>query len=129
MRTYTCKNCGKQNNWKYSTTNTYCNNKCQQEYQKTVNIQKWINGEDIQAERSTFRGYIAEKKGYFCDICKISDWNSSAITLQVDHIDGNAGNNNFNNLRLLCPNCHSQQSTWGGRNKGNGRAARGLPLH
>ena len=37
--------------------------------------------------------------------------------LQVDHIDGNYLNNLKDNLRFLCPNCHSQTSTWRGRNK------------
>jgi 5-methylcytosine-specific restriction endonuclease McrA len=128
MRTFICKNCNKENSWKHSTTNTYCDNKCQQEYQRTTNVQKWLSGENIKADRVTFRSYLSERKGYFCDVCKITDWNGVAIMLQVDHIDGNAGNNTFDNLRLLCPNCHSQQDNWGGRNRGNGRAARGLPL-
>lgn len=83
----------------------------------------------LLSERATLRKYIAITKGYCCSICELSEWNNSKITLIVDHINGDAGNNNPNNLRLLCPNCNSQTSTFAGRNKGFGRKSRGLPLH
>lgn len=44
--------------------------------------------------------------------CNItSTWLGNPITLEIDHIDGNPNNHSPNNLRLLCPNCHSQQPT------------------
>lgn len=41
-------------------------------------------------------------------------WNNRKITLQLDHIDGNRGNWELKNLRVLCPNCHTQTDnfTW-----------------
>lgn len=45
-------------------------------------------------------------------------WNGEKLTLQLDHIDGNRWNHLFNNLRLLCPNCHSQTETYCSSNKG-----------
>lgn len=55
---------------------------------------------------------------YKCSICSIKDWANKKLTLQLDHIDGNNKNNSFNNLRLLCPNCHSQTPTYCiGKNK------------
>ena len=44
-------------------------------------------------------------------------WNKKPISLQLDHIDGNHKDNRLENLRILCPNCHSQTETWGGKKK------------
>lgn len=52
-----------------------------------------------------------------CNECGISEWNGKEICLQLDHIDGNSHNHVFENLRLLCPNCHSQTDTYCGRNR------------
>lgn len=52
-----------------------------------------------------------------CAICgQASYWNGKPLRLQLDHIDGNAFNNLFDNLRILCPNCHTQTETFTGRN-------------
>lgn len=42
-------------------------------------------------------------------------WNGKPLVLQVDHIDGDNFNNEFNNLRILCGHCHSQTETYGNR--------------
>lgn len=52
-----------------------------------------------------------------CNICGISEWNNKSLTLHLDHEDGNSHNHALSNLRLLCPNCHSQTDTYCGRNK------------
>lgn len=44
-------------------------------------------------------------------------WNGVKLRLSVDHIDGVSDNNTVTNLRYLCPNCHSQTDTFGGKNK------------
>ena len=54
---------------------------------------------------------------YQCAICLISDWNGKSISLELDHIDGNSSNHSLENLRLLCPNCHSQTDTFRSKNK------------
>lgn len=54
---------------------------------------------------------------YKCLQCGISEWNNITIELHLDHIDGDCHNHMLSNLRLLCPNCHSQTETYCGKNK------------
>jgi hypothetical protein len=46
------------------------------------------------------------------------------VPSEVDHIDGNYKNNSLDNLRLLCPNCHSLSCNYKNLNKGRGREKR-----
>lgn len=60
------------------------------------------------------------KEGIFeekCCGCGLIEWLGKPIPLQLDHIDGDNKNNELSNLRILCPNCHAQTSTWCGKNK------------
>jgi len=56
--------------------------------------------------------FLTKVKEYKCSICGISEWNNAKIVLHLDHIDGDNTNNLIHNLRLLCPNCHSQTETY-----------------
>lgn len=48
----------------------------------------------------------------FCNICKISEWTGQKLNLHLDHINGDRADNRIENLRLLCPNCHSLTPTY-----------------
>ena len=53
-----------------------------------------------------------------CAWCGIKDeWNGKPITLQLDHINGINNDHRLENVRILCPNCHSQTETYCGRGK------------
>lgn len=53
-----------------------------------------------------------------CSICGIEEWMGRPIVCELDHANGNRYDHRLENLRLLCPNCHSQTDTYCGRNKG-----------
>lgn len=53
---------------------------------------------------------------YKCSECGLSDqWNGKQLILALDHINGNNHDNRIENLRFLCPNCHSQTDTFAGK--------------
>ena len=59
---------------------------------------------------------VLEEQGGKCLICGIDNWLEKPISLEIDHIDGNPKNNGRENLRYLCPNCHSQTDTFRSKN-------------
>lgn len=60
-----------------------------------------------------------------CDKCGISDWLGKPLILHLDHRNGVRRDFRLENIRLLCPNCHSQTQTYAGRNIGKLRKADG----
>lgn len=53
-----------------------------------------------------------------CIKCGLKDiWNNESIVLHIDHINGDHFDHRIENLRMLCPNCHSQTITYCAKNK------------
>ena len=50
-----------------------------------------------------------------CSRCGISEWQGEKLSLHLDHINGIRNDNRLENLRLLCPNCHSLTETYCGK--------------
>lgn len=56
-----------------------------------------------------------------CELCGISEWRGKPLSIQIDHINGVRDDNRLENLRMLCPNCHSQTDTFAGYNRARSR--------
>lgn len=66
----------------------------------------------LKLKKRLIRENIFENK---CSCCGIDKWQGKEIALQLDHISGDNSDHRKENLRLLCPNCHSQTETWCGK--------------
>lgn len=51
-----------------------------------------------------------------CEECGIATWRGKPLSVQFHHINGDGSDNRLENIIFLCPNCHSQTDTYGGRN-------------
>ncbi len=51
-----------------------------------------------------------------CSRCGLTEWRGKPLTIHIDHINGVKDDWSHHNLRMLCPNCHSQTPTFSGRN-------------
>jgi len=83
---------------------------------KVANDKLFINGSTCS--RSTLIKRILDDSllDYLCKICDLGpEYNGKKLVLQLDHIDGTNNNNVIENLRFLCPNCHSQTETHSGK--------------
>lgn len=113
----------------------FYSNHCQAEHNYASYILLWrnglVNGARGKSTRAISRHvlrYLWEKYESACSVC---GWHTAhPLTgkppLEVDHINGDAENNSEENLRLLCPNCHSLTTSYRNLNKGRGRQWRRL---
>ena len=111
-----CLNCNKV------VRNKFCSSICQNEHRKKLIFEKIENGDTTFSGRQ-YKKYLIEKYGekcMQCGWCEISEF-SGNVPIELEHIDGNSENNKLENLKLLCPNCHSLTPTYKALNKGNGR--------
>lgn len=125
-----CLVCGKE---PAGSTYKYCSNKCQQEFQYRVYIERWKAGEETGLQRMGMvsghvKRYLRNKYGNKCCVCGWNEVNpkTGIVPVVADHIDGDWENNTESNLRLICPNCDSLSPTYAALNKGNGRRNRPL---
>jgi len=51
-----------------------------------------------------------------CWLCGLSEWINGKLILEIDHINGISNDHRIENLRFLCPNCHSQTETFRSKN-------------
>lgn len=87
---------------------------------KLNNVKKEdILRENCKHQRTVLRRYIIKNNliPYKCAICGCTEWQGKTLSLELNHINGINNDNRLENLRFLCPNCHSQTSTYGSRNQ------------
>ena len=128
MEVYSCLCCSKEFDAFPSQKKKFCDTKCQNDHQYKEFIDQWKNGEKdgMRGKTATshhIRRYLFEKYDNRCCECGWSKTNlfTNKIPLELEHVDGDYTNNREDNLKLLCPNCHSLTATWKGANKKQGR--------
>lgn len=121
MKIYNCLHCNRECKYGYSKYNKFCGRQCQADW-------KWLNetrpaieaGQKTAYAVEALKRYLREELGNQCDECdQVPTWNGKPLVLQLDHRDGNSDNNHPTNLRLICPNCHTQTSNFGSKGCGN----------
>ena len=92
----------------------YCDQICQHDHQMITRIKS------KKASTRTLKLYLIKKHGEKCMECGWCNVNESTgkVPIELEHIDGDSENNNLDNLKLLCPNCHSLTPTYKSLNKG-----------
>jgi ribosomal protein S27E len=88
------------------------------------NLRNVIPLDQVMVENSDYCSQSLKRRmlreGLLIDRCSICghepEWNGKSLVLVLDHVNGKSNDHRKENLRLLCPNCNSQQDTFAGRN-------------
>lgn len=84
---------------------------------------------ELLVRQGTAQSYVLKKRlfaaGMKTPACELCGWNKKSkdgrIPVELDHINGDRYDNRIENLRILCPNCHSLQATHRGLNRGKNK--------
>lgn len=78
---------------------------------------------EIMIENSNYQSYKLSKrlikeglKEHKCENCGRTEWEGYPIALELHHINGIHTDNRFENLQMLCPNCHAMTDNYRGKN-------------
>ena len=91
-------------------------------------IHKKIPLSEILVKNSNRANYVKLKKRlisehikeYKCECCKLTEWLGKPIPLELHHINGIKNDLRIENIKLLCPNCHSFTDNYRGKSKFKG---------
>lgn len=103
----------------------FCCFDCSANYRRKIKFDQIEAGNNNLYVRN-YRNYLIYKRGEKCESCGWDKVNpvTGNCPIELEHIDGNSENNSLDNLKLLCPNCHSLTPTYKNLNKGKGRHSR-----
>lgn len=119
-----CQHCGE-----LTSNPRFCSTSCQKAYRAERAEEDWLEGRipgwtgaTVQLKKLVKR-YLHRTRGTACEVCGWDERHpvDGAVLTEIDHIDGNAKNCSPENLRILCPNCHSKTPTHRARNKNSQR--------
>lgn len=122
---FSCLYCGTIADKGKNCFGKYCNNKCQGLHKRQTLVESWLAGElpgwtgKTRQLCNFIKIYLKSTRGSACSICgwdKRHNIDGNSLT-EIDHIDGDAENCRPENLRVICPNCHSETDTFRARNK------------
>ena len=123
METKLCKNCGKE--FRKKGNPDYCCQQCAAKHKSKLNYQLYLEDNSRcygNRHMRNYKKFFLEEQDYKCAICGLpNQWCGQTLVFVLDHIDGNADNNNRDNLRLICPNCDSQLETYKSKNHNSAR--------
>lgn len=112
------------------SNNKYCSIECSSKQRVKCMVDSWLEGSwngstSNGSLSSTIRKYLLIKANYTCTLCGWDKINPvlGYSTVEIDHIDGDYSNNLKENLRVVCPNCHSLTPTYKSLNP-HGRGSR-----
>lgn len=122
-----CQHCGKK-----TKNEKFCSSMCCKQKKYETYIARWLAGTESgvwcqgMSVHSYIKKWLVTERGEKCEECGWCKLNTHTgkIPVQLHHVDGNSLNNKPENLKLLCPSCHSLTHNYGSRNKGNGRKNR-----
>tara|TARA_R110000782_G_C14551666_1_gene385044 strand:- start:64 stop:516 length:453 start_codon:yes stop_codon:yes gene_type:complete len=87
---------------------------------RKLNLSDVLEGKRPETQTGTIKRHLLADgiKKNECEVCELSEWNGKPISCHLDHINGINNDHRLENLRMICPNCHSQTDTYCGKNKG-----------